>query len=194
MPIVPPSCRACLVMSLKAASAAAARARSDKSRVGHYSGVDTCEHRDLVHQRRVGTAPTEGRKWDFSTVCCGRDLTAPRTTDRSSRIQASWLLDWIRERYTSMTIPDSHASASDETGRPEAHRVRDWGRTGGPPTASFTTRSSATRGTTSIRVEKIERGLETFPLPREIRTRLRRRHLNPIRDKLHIPPGDASRA
>lgn len=134
MLIVPPSCRACLVMSLKAASAAAARARSDKFRVGHYSGVDTCEHRDLVHQRRVGTAPTEGRKWDFSTVCCGRDLTAPRTTDRSSRIQASWLLDWIRERYTSMTIPDSHASASDETGRPEAHRVRDWGRTGGPPT------------------------------------------------------------
>ena len=42
------------------------------------------------------------------------------TTDRSSRIQVSPVLHWVRERATSMTISGSHASASDETSRPEA--------------------------------------------------------------------------
>ena len=86
------------------------------------------------------------------------------------------------ERHTSMTIPDSQPSACDETGRPEAPSSPGVGQKGWTPDGFlYDTFISYSRDNLDV-ADKIERELQTFPLPREIRRRLGRRHLNVFRD------------
>ena len=81
-----------------------------------------------------------------------------------------------------MTIPDSHESASDETGRPAetsdpSVAQEGWALDGFLYDAFI---SYSRRDLDAS--DKIERDLESFPLPREIRKRLGRRNLNVFRD------------
>ena len=85
-------------------------------------------------------------------------------------------------RYPPMTIPDSRAAAGGETGRPEESSGPGLSQEGLPPDGflydAFISYSRANLDA----ADKIERDLETFPLPRDIRKRLGRRHLNVFRD------------
>ena len=59
--------------------------RDDEFRVAHYSRVDAVRASRLgAAAARVGTAAKEGRKWDFTTGCCGRDPTAPSARTASA--------------------------------------------------------------------------------------------------------------
>ena len=84
---------------------------------------------------------------------------------------------------TSMTIPDFHASARDETGRPEAPSGPGLGQEGWTPEGLlYDAFISYSWGNLDV-ADKIERDLERFPLPPKIRRRLGRRHLNVFRDE-----------
>ena len=74
-----------------------------------------------------------------------------------------------------MTIPESQASTTDETGADRLHG----GRSG--DAFVYDAFISYSRGNLDA-ADKIERDLEAFRLPREIRKRLGRRHLNVFRD------------
>jgi TIR domain len=85
-------------------------------------------------------------------------------------------------RDSSMTNPDSHTSVRDETGRPEQPSgpgiaQQEWAPDGFLHDAFI----SYSRGNLDA-ADEIDRDLETLPLPREIRKRLGRRHLNVFRD------------
>jgi TIR domain-containing protein len=81
-----------------------------------------------------------------------------------------------------MTIPDSHSSVSDEPGRPEESSGSGVGQEGWTPDGFlYDAFISYSRGNLDA-ADKIERDLEMFPLPRDIRKRLGRRHLNVFRD------------
>jgi MTH538 TIR-like domain (DUF1863) len=91
-------------------------------------------------------------------------------------------LHWVRERNTSTTTANSQPSATDETGRPEAPSGPGSRQEIGTPDG-FLYDAFISYSQENLDVaEKIERDLETFPLPQDIRTRLGRRHLNVFRD------------
>ena len=82
-----------------------------------------------------------------------------------------------------MTTPDSHSPVSDEPGRPaqpSGHGVaqEEWT----PDGFLYDAFISYSRSNLDA-ADKIERDLEMFLLPRDIRKRLGRRHLNVFRDK-----------
>jgi hypothetical protein len=81
-----------------------------------------------------------------------------------------------------MTIPDSHESASDETGRPaetsDPSVAQEGWAVDGFLYDAFISYSRRDLDAS----DKIEPDLESFPLPREIRKRLGRRNLNVFRD------------
>ena len=82
-----------------------------------------------------------------------------------------------------MTIPDSRASASGETGRPEEPSGPGSDAQEGSPPDGFLYDAFISYSRANLdAADKIERDLETFPLPRDIRKRLGRRHLNVFRD------------
>src|SRR6185312_16627253 len=81
-----------------------------------------------------------------------------------------------------MTAADSQPSATDETGRPEAPSDPTSRQEESTPDGLlYDAFISYSRGNLDV-ADKIERDLETFPLPRDIRKQLGRRHLNVFRD------------
>ena len=81
-----------------------------------------------------------------------------------------------------MTTPDSHPSTSDDRGRPEAPSGPGASQDGWTPDGLlYDAFISYSRGNLDA-ADKIERDLEAFRLPRDIRKRLGRRHLNVFRD------------
>ncbi len=81
-----------------------------------------------------------------------------------------------------MTIPDSPTSASDETGRTEAPSGPGLGQDGSTPDGFLYDAFISYSRDNVDAADKIERDLEAFPLTREVRKRLGRRHLNVFRD------------
>jgi WD40 repeat protein len=81
-----------------------------------------------------------------------------------------------------MTNPDSQPPAADKTRRPEAPPNPGTRRGGGSPERMpYDVFISYSRHNAD-QADKIERDLEKYPLPRDIRKRLGRRHLNVFRD------------
>src|SRR6478752_9785471 len=81
-----------------------------------------------------------------------------------------------------MTTPDSQPSATDEASRPHAPSGPG-SRQEGSTRDGFLYDAFISYSRRNLDVaDKIERDLETFPLPRDIRKRLGRRHLNVFRD------------
>jgi WD40 repeat protein len=80
-----------------------------------------------------------------------------------------------------MNISDSHASASDETGRPDEPSA-DAAEEGRPPDGFLYDAFISYSRHNLDAADKIERDLETFPLPREVGKRLGHRRLNVFRD------------
>ena len=81
-----------------------------------------------------------------------------------------------------MTTADSQPSATDEASRPDAPSGSG-SRQEGPTPDGFLYDAFISYSRRNLDVaDKIERDLERFPLPRDIRKRLGRRHLNVFRD------------
>ena len=81
-----------------------------------------------------------------------------------------------------MTTADSQPSATDEASRPDAPSGSG-PRQQGPTPEGFLYDAFISYSRRNLDVaDKIERDLERFPLPRDIRKRLGRRHLNIFRD------------